>query len=256
MSTTSYDDINKLLDLLLTELQKILGKKLVGLYLYGSIVWGDFDYEASDIDLMVAISKELEESEIAELRKMHEDMNNLNKQLNNRIDAFYISINALKTFKTQSNKIAKFFPGEPLHVKKAEKDWLMNLYFVQERGVVLFGPSPKTIINPISKKEFIQAVRSHAINWSDYIKHTRHFRANQAYVILTLSRALYAYKNGNQVSKKQAAEWAVKELPKWSALIQNALLWRENWRNEQTDDEETFNETVKFANFIIDTIER
>ena len=48
---TAYADINELLEILLTSMQKILGEKLVGLYLYGSLVIGDFDPAISDIDL-------------------------------------------------------------------------------------------------------------------------------------------------------------------------------------------------------------
>ncbi|HLQ30214.1 MAG TPA: hypothetical protein VK140_13360, partial [Ktedonobacteraceae bacterium] len=46
---TPYADINKLLNLLLSRIQAILGEKLIGLYLFGSLVAGDFDYESSDI---------------------------------------------------------------------------------------------------------------------------------------------------------------------------------------------------------------
>jgi predicted nucleotidyltransferase len=51
---TPYADVNQLLEQLLSSLQTILGKKLVGLYLYGSLVTGDFDHECSDIDLLAA----------------------------------------------------------------------------------------------------------------------------------------------------------------------------------------------------------
>jgi hypothetical protein len=70
-----------------------------------------------------------------------------------------------------------------------------------------------------------------------------------------MCRALYAYKNGDQVSKKQAALWAENELPEWSKLIQNALQWREDWRNEQVDHEETFPETLRFVRFAISQCE-
>jgi predicted nucleotidyltransferase len=52
MQVTSYTDINALLDSLLMHMQNILRQKLVGLYLYGSLVSGDFDYESSDIDVL------------------------------------------------------------------------------------------------------------------------------------------------------------------------------------------------------------
>lgn len=53
MQVTPYANINELLELILSSLQRILGAKLVGLYLNGSLVIGDFDPEISDIDLVV-----------------------------------------------------------------------------------------------------------------------------------------------------------------------------------------------------------
>jgi len=100
----------------------------------------------------------------------------------------------------------------------------------------------------------MQAVQEHAKAWGEWI-YDMHNRKSQAYAILTMCRALYAYKNDEQISKKQAALWAEKELPEWSKLIQNALLWREDWRNEQVDHEETFPETLRFVHFAISQFE-
>ena len=52
MHITPYPDIDALLSRLLDQMQRILDKKLAGLYLYGSLVTGDFDRESSDIDLL------------------------------------------------------------------------------------------------------------------------------------------------------------------------------------------------------------
>ena len=46
---TPYAEINTLLDRLLLRIQTILGKKLIGLYLFGSLVTGDFDHKSSDV---------------------------------------------------------------------------------------------------------------------------------------------------------------------------------------------------------------
>jgi hypothetical protein len=72
---------------------------------------------------------------------------------------------------------------------------------------------------------------------------------------LTICRALYAIKNGEQVSKKKAAEWATKELPEWSDLIQNAIEWRATKNESQVDHEATFPETKRFVLFVINQIE-
>ncbi len=43
---TPYADINELLDQLLSRIQAILSERLIGLYLFGSLVTGDFDYNS------------------------------------------------------------------------------------------------------------------------------------------------------------------------------------------------------------------
>ena len=55
MKQTEYPEVNKVLDKLLINIKDILIDKLVGLYLYGSLVWGDFDESVSDIDLLAAV---------------------------------------------------------------------------------------------------------------------------------------------------------------------------------------------------------
>jgi hypothetical protein len=54
--------------------------------------------------------------------------------------------------------------------------------------------------------------------------------------------------------KKRAANWTAKEFPQWSTLIENALKWREDWRSNQVDAEETLPEIKQFVHFILDQI--
>ena len=253
MQSTPYADIDELLSSLLRQMQRILGKKLVGLYLYGSLVTGDFDRESSDIDLLAATSTDIDGKEFERLQKFHDDFVNKYPNWNDRIEIAYLSVAALRTFKSQVSKIAVISPGEPFHIKEAGRDWLINWWVVRECGVALFGPSPTTLIEPISKEEFLEVVQDHAKQWGEWINQMRN-RPSQAYAILTLCRALYAYENGEQVSKKQAALWAQTCFPQWASLIQMALVWRAAWRDEAVDHEATFPETVRFVHFVIDQI--
>ncbi|MEC0243253.1 nucleotidyltransferase domain-containing protein [Paenibacillus dokdonensis] len=67
MKPTAYPTINALLHSLLAQIQDVFGDKLVGVYLYGSLVWGDFDYEISDIDLLAVLSSDVNEDELSAL---------------------------------------------------------------------------------------------------------------------------------------------------------------------------------------------
>lgn len=253
MQATQYSNINELLDLLLFRIQKVLGKKLVGLYLYGSLATGDFDPNVSDIDLLAALESEVDDKEFEQLEKMHLEFTDEHKEWNDRIEVQYMSVLALKTFKTKDSKAAVISPGELFHIKKVGKHWLMNWYIVREKGVILFGPDPRTIIEPVSKEEFIESVKDHAKSWDKWVQNM-HSQWAQAYAILTLCRALYTVKNGEQVSKKQAALWTEKELPEWISVIQHALIWSKDRQNKQVKNEEIFSDTVKFVNDIIKLI--
>lgn len=251
---TTYPDINEFLQELQDELQKVFGEKLVGVYLYGSLVWGDFDYDSSDIDVLVVSSSEIDQKTFDQLNLMQENLAKKYKHAREgMIEIVYASVHTLQTFKSEQNQVAVMSPGEPFHFKDAGIDWLMNWYAVREQSITLYGSAPKTIIPPVIKDEFIQAVQKHAMHYREWIN-DMHKRPSQAYAILTLCRAFYTTKYGEQVSKKKAAEWAEKQLPEWAGLIRNALQWREDWRNKEVDNGATFTETKRFVNFMIDTI--
>lgn len=253
MESIPYPHIRDLLARLLSGLQTTLGDRLVGLYLYGSLAWGDYDDGLSDVDLLAATAADINEHEFNALDRMQNDLLLQFPQWDNHLEIAYLSLHALKTFKTERSPIGIISPGEPFHIKDAGKDWLMNWYFVREYGLTLYGPPPQTIIEPTSKAEFIQSVKDHAAHWREWIN-DYDSRPSQAYAILLMCRTLYTCATGEQVSKKQAALWAAKELPEWSELIHNALMWRLSSRETNVNHEATLPETRRFVHVITDKI--
>ena len=53
---TLYPEVNIVLDVLVPEVQAILGDQFVGMYLYGSLAYGGFDVD-SDVDYVVVTCK-------------------------------------------------------------------------------------------------------------------------------------------------------------------------------------------------------
>jgi predicted nucleotidyltransferase len=225
MLDTTYPDADRVLAQLVRQLQTVLGPALVGVYLYGSRVWGDFDPTVSDLDLLAVTTSDIDDAQFAALHTMHAGLAAQYPAWDNRIEVAYLSTRALDTYRTRPSRIAVISPGEPFHFKPAGHDWLINWYVVREYGRTLLGPAPTTLIAPITHQEFIQTVRDHAAVWPTWIDNT-YSRKAQAYAILTLCRALYTVHHGTQPSKPQAATWAATQLPAWSALIEQALSWR------------------------------
>lgn len=258
MEPTSYPIVNELTTCLLGEIQKVLKEKLVGLYLFGSATAGDFDPPISDIDLLAAIKEDLTNQEFKDLEKMHQEFSLRFPSWKDRIEVAYLSVFGLQSFKNQKSKIAVISPGEPFHIKEAGDDWLINWYAVQQNGTVIFGPDQASLITPISRDDFIAFVKKYAPDWRERIKGftDQSSPGSLAYAVFTLCRALYGYRKGEQVSKKQAAAWAATEFPQWSALIDRAAAWRKTqWEEEQQSAAPYLPEVIEFVNFAIDIIE-
>jgi len=254
MNPTPYEDVNSLIQLLLSQTKEILGEKLVGFYLDGSLVLGDFDHKVSDIDLVAALSSDMNDGEFEALKEMHGKFAQDHNDWEDRIEVCYITTDALASVKSRTSTIANISPGEPFHRRESNIEWIMNWYILREKSIALFGVPAKTIVEPISKEEFFQAIKAHVGSWRKYVDDMRK-RKGQAYAILTMCRALYAIKNGEQVSKKQAAEWTINELPEWSELIRSAIAWRETKDESHVNHDSTFPETKKFVLFVINQIE-
>jgi hypothetical protein len=250
---TDYPHINDLLSWLVTHLRGALGEQLVGVYLYGSLVMGDFDDDISDIDLMVALKDDLDQPTFDALDMLHQQFAANNPDREGRLEIAYLPLHALQTFKTQASKIGIISPGEPFHIVEAGRDWLVNWHMVREIGITLFGPRPAEIIAPTTRAEFVQIIKEHVDRWRDWINHM-YERPGQAYAILTLCRAFYTVTYGEQTSKRKAALWAAEQLPEWASVIKHALAWRTAWRDQTVDHAVTLPETRSFVAFIIDHI--
>lgn len=252
---TSDTEINDLLGRLTGDVRRSLTRSLVGLYLYGSLVTGDFDKERGDIDLVAVVRSDVDGDDFGRLNAMHERFVEDHPAWDDRVEVAYVSAPALRKFKTETSTIAVVSPGEPFHLKEAGKDWLMNWYMVREIGVTLFGPSSRTLIPEISKAEFVEAVREHSRAWAEWIYGMRH-RGAQSYAVLTMCRALYTCTHGEPASKKRAALWARAYLPQRAPLIDWAWRWRSEGQREGADDEATFSEIVCFIHDVIARVTR
>ncbi len=255
MTPTPYPPVNALLDTLRSGIHHTLGSKLSGLYVFGSLVTGDFDFDLSDLDLAAALATDLDADEFSRLERMHADIARDHPQWDDRIEVGYISVANLRRFDPQCT-IAVISPGEPFHFRAAEHGWVFNLHVLREQGLDLFGPSPTTLIEPISHEQFAHALGERMKGWRAWTGDPEALvqRKEQAYTILTMCRALYAHRNGEFVSKQQAASWAARELPAWSSLIHNALRWRAATDDQNVDHQATRTEALNFTRDVTELI--
>ena len=248
MEPTTYPQVNELLRDISASIRNVFPDSLVGLYLSGSLVWGDFDENASDIDLMAVLSRDASDAELKKLQRVHVDVANTHPQWKDRIEVGYVSARVIKHVTNLRGTMVNVTPGEPIRRIPLGREWIMHWYLFRQQSISVVGPDPKTIIEPISKALFVQSLRDHISAWNTWVNGMHDRRAQAAYVILTVFRALYAYAHGQQVSKKRAAIWAKEEYPQWRQLIDQALEWREAVSGDSVD-ERTFDQMIRLIDF-------
>jgi hypothetical protein len=239
--------IASLLDELQAGIASVMGDEFVGLYLFGSLVYGDFTDGVSDVDLLAVSRNIATDADIDQLREMHHRFAERHPAWEGRIEVAYQSLHGLKTFQTKRSPMGIISPGEPIHLIEAGDDWLINWYFVLDHGVTIAGPPPETIIAPISQSQFVESARAQARWWGQRIRSVKDQRG-ESYAILTASRALYTHRTGEHVSKLKSARWVQATYPEWTDLLEMALKRRVAWEADNPVD--TFDETVRFIEMV------
>jgi len=230
-SPTKYPEINKILELLLSSATRVLGSQLVGMYLYGSLSSGEFDLETSDIDFLVVTTSTLSDKTIAELESMHHQLWKSGLKWAAKLEGSYISKRDIRRHNPHSAPCPTVNEGK-FYLDKRGSDWIIQRHVIREQGIVLAGPEPKTLIDPVSPQDIRRSVVGVLHEWwfpiledPSWLK--KHGAEYHAFAILTMCRALYALKHGTIVSKPAAARWAQDALgKKWSQIIERALAAR------------------------------
>jgi predicted nucleotidyltransferase len=233
ISPTSHADVNAILNILLTNVKDILQSQFVGMYLFGSLANGDFD-QFSDVDVLIVTDVEISNDTFSALQNMHSEIARLDSPWAIQQEISYLPKDALRRFDPPNNKHPHLDRGvnETLHLMTHESDWIVQRYILRERGVVVEGPDPKTLIDPISPDDLRGAVANLLPLWTRlFFENPSRIdkRGYQSYCVLSLCRMLYTLKYGKIVSKRIAANWAKEHIDsKWTPLIERALIDRQN----------------------------
>lgn len=238
-------DAEVLLRRLVVGQREALGRDLVGSYVFGSWVTGDFDPGVSDVDTVAVLRDDLTEMQFASLERLHRDIVEEAPQWEDRIDVVYMSTRAVETFRTYSSPAARISPGLWFHAMMVDRRWLIDWYQLREVGEAMYGPPAKTVVPPISHEGYVHAVREHLVDWPDSVDGLG--QGSQAYAVLTLCRGLRTLRTGEYVSKREAARWGAEVMPEHAQLIRDALAWRDRSRTHpQGDGVDTREATSRF----------
>ena len=230
---TPYDDVNAVLTHLSASLTELLGEQLIGLYLAGSLTYGDYDPGSSDIDFLAVLCKELSVEQLEAVRTLHAGIGAAVLRWAKRLEGSYI---------TSAMIVARDRPTVPRpYINGGE----INLYALQECGVALIGPAPRELFPHIDIEDVRAASRRDLIDhWLPKLADPDAFiQAGydgdhlRAYAVLTMCRILHRAAHDGIVSKRVASTWVKQTYGEpWRSLVQQAESWRHD--KAMTGDQE------------------
>lgn len=240
MEYTKYDDVNRVLEKLVTGIKTILGDNLVGIYLHGSLALGDFDPQTSDVDFMVVVKEKLTDEQVEQIQKMHQGLIDSDQKWGKKLEGSYLTLEQLKSeeppFEPRPYLNEKnFYPAADYGY-----EWVLEKYAVREKGIVLVGEEPKNIIDRVEVDDVLKAVkRIFEENWEPMLLDPQKLENDwyRPYAILTLCRIMYAIEKGKVGSKQEAAGWVMENFgDRWRDVVDMARKWKRGDSFGRVDD--------------------
>lgn len=231
-SPTAHPEVNVVLRELLPGMRAILGDRLVGMYLTGSLAAGDFD-RYSDVDFVAVTEDEVGGELFAALDTLHQRIAMIDSWCATQLDGAYISRTALRRFDPANAVHAYIDRGRGERLKMVQFDEVaVQSYLLRERGMTLDGPDPRTLVDPVTPEDLRRAMRRVLEGWASQILDDPariDSQGYQSYTVLSLCRILYTLQFGAVVSKPIAAEWASETFgQRWAPLIGRAWTGRQH----------------------------
>jgi len=249
-TNTAYPELNSVLTHLLTHTMRILGDNFVGAYLQGSFAIGDHS-PYSDCDFLIVTHEDLNARELTGLRRLHKEIPTLPYPYwRTGLEGSYAPAPILKCWST----VPRDPPGEPrgadwgdpgrlgapayaypfwyvdhgsdTMVRSEHDNTQVVRWTLREGGVVLSGPDPKDLIDPVSADDLRTEVRE---TMDTFIATglAMPMIAWQAFWVGLSCRILHTIETGRVTSKKEAMNWAQDTLdPAWRGLIARARALR------------------------------
>ena len=220
-------DYQYLLTTISGQYSRLLGENLIGIYVHGSIAFGCFDWNRSDIDFIVVVDKPVPQAVKLQLLQILVD---LNKQAPSK--GFEMSVVLRRVCEDFvhptpyelhfSNDWLANYLEDPLSVcnddYKTDFDLAAHFTVIVNVGIVLCGEAIDKVFGTIPKDDYLDSICKDIENAKEDVVHY------PVYVILNLCR-VYAYiKDGLVLSKEKGGQWGLANLQvQYCSLITSML---------------------------------
>lgn len=204
---------------------EILGVHLIGLYVHGSIAFGCFHWEKSDIDLIAVVDIELS----IDTKKALIDALPLLDLPEKGVEISFVKDSVCNPFLYPTPFLLHYsrlwedsYQKDPMEylnlMHGVDPDLAAHFTVLQTTGIVWYGKPVSEVFGPVSREDFLDSILRDLDNAEEGME------SDPIYFILNLCRAIAYLHEGCILSKQQAGEWAVAHLSRsFTPLIKEAL---------------------------------
>jgi streptomycin 3"-adenylyltransferase len=233
-----------------------LGGKIIGVYIHGSLSYGGYIKERSDIDILVIVNQTLD-NDLRE--KITNSLGVLSEQFPNEVKNLELDILLSADIEKRLALLSgqyTFMDNHPVAPETLVGFWI-ELANTRENGIVLCGPEPKSVISEIGRemlihanKEKLEDLQKNAVAWEKIDL------CNQVYLLTQASRVLYSLENALKLSSKQdALAWAVKNVP--ARFVPMLQLAQGKLDNDEGPREQVISDNYRgFFRYVEDCLQR
>ena len=202
--STQYSELNSVLEDLVTSVQGALADAFVGAYLQGSFAIGDFDRH-SDVDFIIAVRDELSDDQVAALQAIHQRVYGLGSEWARHLEGSYFPVAILRDYRQSGNPLWYLDHGSESLARSDHCNTLVVRSVVREHALVLAGPSPKTLVDPVPVDALRREIGDTIRDWGQQIlDHPERYRNRfyQGFIVLNYCRMLHDLVEGCPGSKR------------------------------------------------------
>lgn len=223
----AYLEYQELLAIISMRYNELLAENLVGIYVHGSIAFGCFNWNKSDIDFIVVVNKSINQQTKLQLLQVLEYLRNRAPQKGFEMSVVLGEYCKNFVYPTPyelhfSNGWLKRYLENPLTLcnddYKTDYDLAAHFTVIKNAGIVLCGKPISEVFGDIPKEDYLDSIRKDVETAAEDVTNY------PVYIILNLCR-VYAYiKDGLILSKEKGGQWGLENLPKqYNDLITSIL---------------------------------
>ena len=221
-------DVRHVLDHIRDTCTIVLGDNLTGIYVHGSIAFGCFTWERSDVDFLVVVQNPLSLNTKTALLKAllsHEDHFPpkgiemsvlLESDCRNFIHPMHYELHYSAAHRADWQRDEAAYC---CRMQGTDRDLAAHCTVVRHVGIAICGKPIDKVFAPVPVSDYLDSLHYDIDTARDDISE------NPTYIILNLCRVLAYLQDGVVLSKQQGGEWGIIHLDScWEKLLRAALM--------------------------------